>query len=104
VFGLVPPALSRALNAGRMSVSMNNCRQIMIGFATYRFEQKDQVPMRGHRYAAGQITDGWDTFVFGGKNCDKWWHTGAGGAFDESAFGRPLNAQLYPQVAIEAPP
>ena len=103
LIGLLLPALGRARNAGRMTLSMNNCRQILIASASYRFEQKDQVPMRGHRYVAGQITDAWDTWVYGGKNCDRWWQTGQGGSCDESAFSRPLNVQLYPQVSIDPP-
>ncbi len=103
LIAILLPALGKARNAGRLTVSMNNCRQILVGSATYRFEQKDQVPMRGHRYTLGQIPDGWDTWVYGGKNCEKWWQTGQGGFFDEPAFTRPLNAQLYPQVVLDSP-
>lgn len=97
------PALGRARNAGRLSVSMNNCRQILIAQASYRFEKKDQVPMRGHRYQNGQITDAWNTWVYGGKNCHKWWQTAFGGGSDEPAAARPLNPYLYPDVVLDTP-
>src|SRR6187402_1759802 len=83
LIGILLPALGRARNAGRLAVSLNNCRQILIAQASYRFERKDHVPMRGHKYVAGQISDGWNTWVYGGKNCSKWWQTGAAGSADE---------------------
>jgi prepilin-type N-terminal cleavage/methylation domain-containing protein len=102
LIGILLPALGRARNAGRLSVSLSNCRQVLIGQATYRFDKKDQVPMRGHRYALG-LLDSWDTWVYGGKNCDKWWQTGQGGLYDESAFSRPLTPYLYPEQSIDTP-
>lgn len=100
--GILLPALARARNAGRMAVSLNNCRQILIGASTYRFEKKDQFPMRGGPYATGQMS-GWNTWSYGGKNCDKWWQTGYGGVHDDSAFSRLLNANIYPEVILERP-
>ena len=46
LIGILLPALGRARLAGQMAVSLNNCRQIMIGFASYRHEQKDSLPIR----------------------------------------------------------
>jgi len=103
LIGILLPALGRARNAGRMAVSLNNCRQILIGAATYRFEKKDEVPMQGHGYAAGNITGGWDTWVYGGKNNDIFWQSYAGGAFDEPAYVRPINPNLYPDIILEKP-
>jgi len=60
LIGILLPALGRARNAGRLAVSLNNCRQILIAQATYRFDKKDQIPMRGTGYAAGNMS-GWDT-------------------------------------------
>ena len=104
LIGILLPALGRARNAGRLALSLNNCRQLLIGQATYRFDKKDAVPMRGRGYAAGQITGGWDTWVYGGKNCSKFWQTYNGGAFDEPAYSRPSNPYLYPDIAIDQPP
>src|SRR3954470_781094 len=68
LIGILLPALGRARNAGRMAGSLNNCRQILVGASTYRFEKKDNFPMQGHAYANGQITGGWTTWNYGGKN------------------------------------
>lgn len=103
LIGILLPALGRARNAGRLAVSLNNCRQILLAQGSYRFEKKDQVPMRGHKYVNGQIPDAWDTWVYGGKNNSKWWQTAFGGASDEPAYTRPLNPYLYPEVVIDIP-
>jgi len=102
LIGILLPALGRARNAARLGVSLSNVRQIMIAQAQYRFQSKDQIPMRGCRYANGSIS-GWDTWVYGGKNCRQAWQTDTGGIFDESAFSRPLNPFLYPDIVIDQP-
>jgi prepilin-type N-terminal cleavage/methylation domain-containing protein len=103
LIGILLPALGRARNAGRLAVSMNNCRQVLIGQATYRFDKKDLIPMRGTQYNAGTM-NGWDTWSYGGKNCDKLWRTPYAGIFDESAFARPLNPYLYSEISLDQPP
>jgi prepilin-type N-terminal cleavage/methylation domain-containing protein len=102
LIGILLPALGRARNAGRLALSLNNCRQILIASASYRFEKKDLMPMRGTGYTNGQM-NGWDTWSYGGKNCDKLWQTGVGGIFDESAFSRPLNPYTYPDIVLDQP-
>ena len=102
LIGILLPALGRARNAGRLAVSMNNLRQVLVSAASYRFEKKDLVPMRGCRYTAGQLS-GWDTWCYGGKNDDKWWQTGYGGVFEEAAFTRPLNPYMYPDIILDQP-
>ncbi|MFN0133881.1 MAG: type II secretion system protein [Phycisphaerales bacterium] len=100
LIGILLPALGRARNAARMTISLNNCRQILIGQASYRFERKDQIPWRGSRYTNG-VLNSWDTWCYGGKNSDAAWGSSL---FDESAFSRPLNPYLYPEIPIEQPP
>jgi type II secretory pathway pseudopilin PulG len=102
LIGILLPALGRARNAGRLALSLNNCRQILIASASYRFDKKDLVPMRGCRYTTGTLS-GWDTWCYGGKNCDKWWQTGYGGVFEEAAYTRPLNPYTYPDVVLDLP-
>ncbi|MBX3376686.1 MAG: prepilin-type N-terminal cleavage/methylation domain-containing protein [Phycisphaeraceae bacterium] len=103
LIGILLPALSKARNASRITISLNNVRQIMLGFSTYRSENKDQIPMYGTGYNEGAITGGWDTWNYGGKNCDVFWQTYGGGAFDDPAFYRRLNNYLYTGVTIERP-
>jgi prepilin-type N-terminal cleavage/methylation domain-containing protein len=100
LIGILLPALGKARNASRITISLSNVRQIMLAFATYRSETKDQVPMCGSGYTEGAISGGWDTWSYGGKNCDAFW---ANGAFDEPAYSRRLNPYLYPGLTIEKP-
>ena len=101
LIGILLPALSKARNASRITISLNNVRQIMLGFTSYRAEKKDQVPMRGLGYTQGRLNPiGWDTWYYGGKNCDAHW---AGSVFDETAYSRPLNDYLYPTMDMEVP-
>jgi prepilin-type N-terminal cleavage/methylation domain-containing protein len=106
LIGILLPALQRARNTSRMTVSLSNCRQILIGEASYRFEKKDQIPMRGSRYVNGQIagSGGWTTWCYGGKNNYIGWATSMSGAFDEAAMARPLNEYLYSEIAMDKPP
>jgi hypothetical protein len=60
------------------------------------------VPMQGHAYAAGQITGGWTTWNYGGKNCSNWWPTNIAYG-DEPAYVRPINANLYSEIVLEKP-
>jgi prepilin-type N-terminal cleavage/methylation domain-containing protein len=102
LIGILLPALGKARNAGRLAISLSNCRQINLAAASYRFDKKDQMPMRGSSYGGGQLTS-WCTWSYGGKNCDVWWQSGMGGFFDESAYARPLNPYLYPEVVLDQP-
>jgi type II secretory pathway pseudopilin PulG len=100
--GLLLPALGAARSSGRLMVSLSNLRQILAAEASYRVETRGQIPMRMSRYTNG-VGSTWDTFSLGGKNCDGWWAAAADGAYDESAYSRPLNAYVYPEVEIEVP-
>lgn len=103
LIGILLPALERARNAGRMSVSLSNCRQIMAAVATYRHQEKEQMPMRlSYRMPTGTF-GGMDSWSYGGKNNNKFWQTYAGGVFDEPAYTRPLNPYLYPELTIDPP-
>jgi prepilin-type N-terminal cleavage/methylation domain-containing protein len=99
LIGILLPALGRARNAGRLAVSLSNLRQILVGAQVYRTETKDQMPMRGTGYTNGQM-NGWDTWSYGGKNCDILWN---GSVFDETAYSKPLNPIIYPDMVLEQP-
>lgn len=101
LIGILLPALSKARNASRITISLNNTRQIMLGVATYRAEKKDLPPMVGAGITQGRITGGWDTWSYGGKNCDIYW---SGQVFDEPAYTRVLNENLYSGMTLEVPP
>src|SRR6187431_3234750 len=101
LIGILLPALGRARNAGRLAVSMNNLRQLLVAQATYRFDKKDNIPMQGcGTDAMGNVTGGWDTWVYGGKNCSNFWNNQV---FDESAYCRSMNGYLYSEVALDTP-
>lgn len=99
LIGILLPALGRARNAGRMSVSLSNCRQIMTAVTTYRHQQKDLMPMR-LSYSTGGAFGGIDTWSYGGKNNSNYW---ANSVFDEPAYTRFLNPYLYPELVIDPP-
>lgn len=102
LIGILLPALAKARNASRITISLNNVRQLVIGMTTYRSEKKDQIPMRGSSYNNGAIGGGWDTWCYGGKNCSEWQSTNVPD-FDEKAYFRPLNEYLYSDMTIEKP-
>jgi prepilin-type N-terminal cleavage/methylation domain-containing protein len=105
LIGILLPALGKARNASRITISLNNTRQIMLAFTSYRADKKDQIPMRMPAYTDGRSTWGlaWNTWYYGGKNCSDWWATGYSGAYDEKAYCRPLNEYLYSGMALEKP-
>jgi len=105
LIGILLPAISKARNASRITISLNNVRQIMLGFSTYKSEKKDQVPMRGPAYVNGRITPdlAWNTWYHGGKNCNEIWTSIYGGIYDEKAYCRPLNEYLYSSMTLEKP-
>jgi prepilin-type N-terminal cleavage/methylation domain-containing protein len=111
LIGLLLPALSRARSSSRLSISMSNLRQILVGQASYRFEKKDQMPIQACGYTAPPnqtVTGGWDTWNYGGKNnhqtaSDQYWISTNGNSFNESAYCRPLNNYLYPEVSMDMP-
>lgn len=95
------PMARRSRLADGLSDSINNVRVILAAEAAFEIDQ-NQVPMRGSRYSNGSI-DGWDTWNFGGKDCRQFWLTGTGGIFDETAYSRPLNPYLYPDLGLARP-
>jgi type II secretory pathway pseudopilin PulG len=92
---LLPGLMRERWNGDGLTQSLNNVRQLLSACAAYRMDNAKRVPMRGCAYSLGQITGGWDTWNFAGKNCNAFWQTSYGGPFDESAYGRPLNAYLF---------
>lgn len=88
---LLPGLMRQRWNGAGLDVSMNNVRQILTATAHYRLDNAGRVPMRGCGYAQGMITGGWDTWSSFGKNCNSYWQAQP---FDESAYGRALNAYL----------
>ncbi len=101
LIGILLPALGKARRAGWLAVSLSNLHQIFTAQSTYRFENKDGIPMR-MSWNNGSIA-GWDTWNYGGKNTHKYWQTAYGGAFDEPAYARPINNHLYNEIVIEKP-
>jgi prepilin-type N-terminal cleavage/methylation domain-containing protein len=110
LIGILLPALGKARNAGRLSVSLSNMRQQMLGAAQYRTDQRDQIPMRATGYTASAGTrngiGGWNTWSTGGKWCDStgaqpfaWYNT----AYDEIPNTRYLNSYLYADVLPQLP-
>ncbi len=102
LIGILLPAIGRARNQGRIAISLSNIRQIVGAMYSYRTELKDKMPQR-LSYHASKAVSGWDTWSYGGKNCSLWWKTGYGRAFDESAYSRPINPYVYPEIDIPRP-
>lgn len=105
------PSLCGARFSARVSVSLSNVRQITAGAMVYREDFKQYMPLvlaYPGRYNPPlpnppPAAAGWCTWTFGGKNCDPYWYTRSGGAFDIEAADRPLNPYLYPDTPIFAP-
>src|SRR5579862_2232183 len=102
LISLLLPALGRARNAGRLAVSMSNCQEILIASSSYRYDKKDQLPMRGDIYNNGDI-NAWSTWSYGGKNANVFWQTFDGGVFDNAAYSRFLNPYNYPDITLDPP-
>jgi prepilin-type N-terminal cleavage/methylation domain-containing protein len=92
------PISRRSRNADGLAQSMGNVRALLAAQGEYAMDTGDQVAMRGTGYGQGQITGGWDTWVFAGKNCSMSWLSSSGGVFDEPAYARPLNPYLVDEA------
>jgi hypothetical protein len=95
------PMARRSRLADGQSDSINNVRTILAAEAAFRVD-RNQIPMRGCAYNNGAL-NGWDTWSFGGKDCRSFWQAGFSGLFDESAYSRPLNPYLYPDLGLAVP-
>lgn len=112
LIGILLPALGRARQNARATLSLSNVRQLMLATQQYRTDSRDLVPLRMFRYSNGLVVGGWDTWTFGGKNSNAGqakagqtagfdWPAGTLG--DSSAFSRPLNRYMYSDVQIPEP-
>lgn len=110
LIGILLPAIGRARDNARVTISLSNNRSINQSTAMYRTDLKDNLPLRMPRYANGVVDASvyiWCTWSFGGKNVDSlgtsapanWTFTD----LDEPAFGRPLNSYMYPDLKIAEP-
>ncbi len=86
------PIESRKRSASGLAVSIQNVSVLMPAVHAYHADNAGRAPMRAAGYSNGQITTGWDTWNFGGKNSDVYRNTPFG--FDEPAYTRPLNAYI----------
>lgn len=105
VISTLLPAIARAGAASRLAQSLTNICQIMAAHHAYRLDHKDDPPMQADGYdSERQIVGGWDTWNYGGKNCDsreiQYWRTRP---LDDPAYCRPLNRYTYPGMVLEAP-
>ena len=102
------PALKGARNASRVAISLSNIRQINTAAAIYQNDHNGKMPLvlayrRGvGPTAPGNPVLGWCTWSFGGKNPNRAWAAMAHG--DIEAADRPLNAYMYPELTLDAPP
>lgn len=101
VVAVLLPMASRSRNADGLHQSVYNVASLMRATLMYHVGEGGRAPMRGARYSNSQLT-GWDTWHFGGKNCDIYWQFQSQGTFDESAYARPLN-QYLPLARIPRP-
>jgi prepilin-type N-terminal cleavage/methylation domain-containing protein len=97
LISLLLPALSKARELAKLTMSMSNNRTMLNGMLTYRTDFKDYLPMVISN-AGGWV--GWSTWSFGGKASDVRWATRNGGVFDTPPGIRPLNAYLYPELSL----
>src|ERR1051326_9034240 len=94
------PIGSQSRNAGALHDSMQNVATLMAATHRYVLDHAGQPPMRACGYSNGQITGGWDSWNYGGKNADSqssFWTTNYGGIYDEPAYCRPLNPYVDPE-------
>ena len=96
LLAVLVPMARRTRTGDGLSMSTQNVGTIMAATHMYQADHAGGAPMRACGYSNGQITGGWDTWNFGGKNCSAFWSTSSGGIFDEPAYARPLNPYLYP--------
>ncbi len=107
LISILLPALSKARNLARLSLSMSNNRQLLTAALTYRTDFKEAMPyvLTG---PGGPVSPtgpsptfvGWSSFTYGGKYCNERWLTIQGGAYDLSPRRRPLNSYLYPNLDL----
>ncbi|MGH7130724.1 MAG: prepilin-type N-terminal cleavage/methylation domain-containing protein [Phycisphaerales bacterium] len=93
LIAILLPALAKARDAARLTKSLSNNRQVANGFATYKTDNKEFLPMIINN-AGGSV--GWSTWAYGGKNCNVRWASNLGGLWDTPAWQRPLNPHIYP--------
>jgi prepilin-type N-terminal cleavage/methylation domain-containing protein len=94
--GILLPALSKARQASRLTVSMSNIRQIAVATGTYRADFKDLLPDPLVVSPAGGYA--FSPFAYGGKACAERW---AGSPYDLAPGYRPLNVYIYPNQTHE---
>ncbi len=92
------PVGSRSRQSSGLSDSMLNVATLVSATHVYQADHDAQAPMRACGYSLGQVTGGWDTWNFGGKDNDSrtslYWETNGSGVFDEPAYTRFLNPYL----------
>lgn len=112
LISILLPALQGARTAARKTSSLSNIRQILIGSATYRFDNRSFYPITPSYYLprypsvnALQLQDvqanskfsPWCTWSAWGKNNDGYWAGGVGGnnsPYDWEAADRPANSYI----------
>lgn len=105
LISILLPAVRRARLSGMHVKSMSNVRQICNGAFAYQNDFNGFLPVVPLRpQGRGQVTEGNGTegdlnflcsWVYGGKNNNRYWATSYGGAYDAEAADRPLNKYLY---------
>jgi len=102
LLALLIPAAGASRRISALDQSIRNCRDIGKASSQFMHDHRNEPPFK-MSFNFGKIS-GWYTWSFGGKNCNDYWRDSFGGAFDEPAFSRPLNAYAYPDVDIPEPP
>jgi prepilin-type N-terminal cleavage/methylation domain-containing protein len=101
LIGILLPALSKARQVARSTVSLANLKNLPMALQSYMVENKDTMPSPqvDSFNANGQVIPGGNAlpFVFGGTYASQRWRSQAPGA-DTPPFLRPLNPFVYPEV------
>lgn len=105
LISILLPALSKAKTLAKLTMSMSNNRQLLVGMLNYRTDFKDYLPMvinssgeNSGGAPGGQI--GWSTWAFGGKAANVRWQGRFSGVFDPPPGIRPLNKYIYPEFNL----
>ena len=98
LIGILLPALAKARKASQLAVSMSNLHQVSLAMTSYRHDNKEFLP---YPIIGSGFFSAICVWQYGGKYADARW---SGTPGDVAPGRRPLNAYVYPNLALDTTP